>query len=183
MNAALLQIVDNRGAPPEAFLNELIAWGRTAPADIFEKNERFDIYSMTSPRLGPYPSLNRRKAVMMEVLRVLAGFESSWRWNEGKDASNPTENTLDTESAGPFQISANSMYLDASLRACAGRYGVIKDSKAFRALMMTSHVFAFEYTARLLRVNLQHNGPVKRSEILPWLKRNAVDAFMTAITL
>ena len=47
----------------------------------------------------------------------------------------------------------------------------------FRRIMMTNHNFAFDYTARLLRVNIRHNGPVKRGEILEWLRPNAVAAF------
>lgn len=42
---ACRQKVLNRGRPPEAFLAELLAWGRAADEVIFQKNEVFDIYS------------------------------------------------------------------------------------------------------------------------------------------
>jgi hypothetical protein len=169
--------VANRGIAPDAFLSSLVEWGRVAPDDIFERNDGRDIYSLVSGRLGPFTSLDHRKAVMLEVLRVLAGFESSWRWNEGKDLSNPAEDTVEEESAGIFQISADSINLHSSLKKLASDWGVAKKPASFRALMMSDKHFAFEYTARLLRVNLRHNGPVKRGEILPWLNRKAVSAF------
>ncbi|NCS59325.1 MAG: hypothetical protein GPJ16_21815 [Microcystis aeruginosa G11-04] len=41
----------------------------------------------------------------------------------------------------------------------------------------SNHKFAIEYCARLLRFTVNHHGPVKRKEINPWLKRNAVVEF------
>ena len=175
--------VANRGVPPDAFLESLIAWGRTASDDIFILNSRRDIYSLVAAKLGPFDSPLIRRAVMLEVLRVLGGFESSWRWREGKDRSNPAEDTIEEESAGVFQISADSIKLHASLTQLANARGVANAPRAFRELMISDPAFAFEYTARLLRVNLRHNGPVKRREILPWLSRSAVQAFATLITL
>jgi peptidoglycan L-alanyl-D-glutamate endopeptidase CwlK len=77
----------NRGVPSDEFLTELIAWGRSAPDAIFAKNDRYDIYSSVKKQLGPYKSIAYRRAVMLEVMRVLAGFESSWKWNEGRDTT------------------------------------------------------------------------------------------------
>ena len=176
LDKALFQKVANRGKPPEAFLNELIAWANQASDSVFSPNKRIDIYSLTAAELGPWQSLVHRKAAMCEVLRVLAGFESSWRWSEGKDTNNPAENSTETESAGIFQVSPNSRFLDDSLMSFA-RANRADKPEQFRKTMMTNHNFAFDYTARLLRVNLRHNGPVKRGEILPWLKRDAVAAF------
>jgi hypothetical protein len=31
---------------------------------------------------------------MLEVLRVLAGFESSWDWEAGRHVTNPTSNAV-----------------------------------------------------------------------------------------
>jgi hypothetical protein len=73
----------NRGVPPDSFLDELVAWGRTAPDDIFLPNPHKDIYSNVFKVLGPWHDLRHRRAVMLEIMRVLAGFESSWHWNEG----------------------------------------------------------------------------------------------------
>ena len=87
---ACKQRVHNRGTPPEAFLNQLVDWGAGAPDEIFVRNEITDIYSfIRSPELGPWANDRERRAAMLEVLRVLSGFESSWRWNEGRDITNP----------------------------------------------------------------------------------------------
>jgi hypothetical protein len=70
----LKERVLNRGVPPDAFLDELVAWGGTAPDDIFVPNAIHDVYSSVVGVLGPWRDLNHRRAVMLEVLRVLAGF-------------------------------------------------------------------------------------------------------------
>ena len=81
--------VFDRGRPPVAFLNELVDWGVSAPAEIFARNDRTDIYSVVGAELGPFTNDLERRAAMLEVLRVLAGFESSWHWNAGVDTTNP----------------------------------------------------------------------------------------------
>jgi hypothetical protein len=37
--------LSNRGVPPASFLDELVAWGKTATDDIFAPNAAVDIYS------------------------------------------------------------------------------------------------------------------------------------------
>jgi hypothetical protein len=166
--------VSNRGRPPAAFLNELVDWGTAAPAVIFAKNDKFDVYSLVQNELGPYQSDLQRRAVMLEVLRVLGGFESSWDWNAGRDTTNPHSNTACTEEAGIFQCSGNSMSFDASLKdllqAAAGR----TDCDTFRATTKANHPFAIEYCARLIRFTVDHHGPLKHRHVLPWLKKDAV---------
>jgi len=84
---ATRESVSNRGRPPESFLDQLIAWGKTAPDEIFQwmpdADRPDDVYSHVFKILGPYTAGVNRKAVMLEIMRVLAGFESSWNWNEG----------------------------------------------------------------------------------------------------
>ncbi|MGT2503561.1 hypothetical protein ACVOMS_27660 [Bradyrhizobium guangxiense] len=106
---ATKQKVLNRGIPPDSFLDELIAWGRTAADDIFAPNENADVYSSVVEVLGPWQGPLHRRAGMLEVMRVLAGFESSWNWNAGVDTTNPTSTTPTTIEAGAWQVSANSM--------------------------------------------------------------------------
>jgi hypothetical protein len=43
--------------------------------------------------------------------------------------------------------------------------------------MKQNHQLAMEYIARLLRRTVNHNGPVKRHEIDPWLRKDAVMEF------
>jgi hypothetical protein len=93
-----------------------VDWARQAPDEIFEPNQIHDIYSNIVGELGPWKNLLHRKAAMLEVLRVLGGFESSWKWNEGIDVTNPDSNTPCTEEAGIFQCSGNSLSFDASLK-------------------------------------------------------------------
>src|SRR4051794_15427471 len=113
---ATKQSVLNRGIPPDDFLDQLVAWGKTAPADIFAPNASTDIYSNVFRTLGPWQGPDHRRAVMLEVMRVLAGFESGWNWNEGRDVGNPTSVTSQTIEAGAWQVSANSMGFGQELR-------------------------------------------------------------------
>lgn len=178
VNSAFFHKVANRGAPPESFIKDMIGWAKKSSDSLFAPNAVFDIYDIIKPKLGPWESLLHRKAAMLETLRVLAGFESSWNWHEGKDVTNPAENSPEAWSAGPFQISANSINLDKSLKTFVEKELWTTNPGKFRFAMMDDHPFAFEYTARLLRINTNHNGPVKRREIVPWLQRDAVNAFM-----
>jgi hypothetical protein len=166
--------VANRGEPPERFLNELIDWGRSAPDEIFARNERFDVYSAVADTLGPWRDLKHRRAAMLEVLRVLGGFESSWDWNEGRDLGNPSSNTPCTEEAGIFQCSGNSMSFDPSLKQLLHRVAGSTDCDTFRSVTKGNHAFAMEYCARLLRFTVNHHGPLKRREIHEFLSREAV---------
>ncbi len=175
--------VANRGVPPDGFLRELVEWGRTAPAEIFAPNAANDVYSAVKAELGPFaPGLHRR-AVMLEVLRVLAGFESSWNWNDGRDVTNATSNRPETEEAGAWQVSANSVFFGRDLRALVEQDvrdmdgDGDRDADDFRAAMKLDHPLAMEYVARLLRHTIRHNGTVKRGEINPWLRRGAVAEF------
>lgn len=175
--------VSNRGMPPDSFLDELIAWAKTAPGIIFAVNDRPDVYGNVKAVLGPWKNLLHRKAVMCEVLRVLAGLESSWRWNEGRDM-NAGNISPETEETGIFQVSCNARHFDPSLREL-----IIKtiglstspsrpiDCRKFITETKTNHIFALEFAARLLRFTVKHNGPVLRHEIDNWLSRQSVAEF------
>jgi len=113
---ACKQRVHNRGVPPEAFLNELVDWGQAAPEEVFQRNDKFDIYSSAIQQVGPWTGATHRRAVMLEALRVLGGFESSWDWDAGRDVTNQSSNSPCTEEAGIFQCSGNSMNFKSSLR-------------------------------------------------------------------
>jgi hypothetical protein len=185
----------NRGIPPLRFLQELVAWGKTAPDEIFadQPGNKTDVYASVITELGPFEDITHRKACMLEVMRVLAGFESSWKWDTGRDTTNPTEDTPDTISAGPFQVSANSLAFGQDLQDLVAPHGIRnakRDGDAFQALMKTNHPLAMEYVARLMRHTMRHNGPLfkdrskfsgdlreKEQSIYPWLSREAVAEF------
>jgi hypothetical protein len=175
--SATCQHVKNRGVAPAEFLNELVDWGREADPLIFAPNENSDVYSSVFNVLGPWESPYHRRAVLLEVMRVLGGFESSWNWTEGVDTTNSTSVTPYTIESGLWQVSANAMYFGPDLKALVlARVGTL-DGDAFQVAMKHDHVLAMEFIARLLRHTTHHNGPVLRHEIDPWLRRNAVKEF------
>jgi hypothetical protein len=136
----------NRGVAPDSFLNEIIDWAKKAPNAIFERNDKHDVYSSVASELGPYSDLRHRRAVMLEVLRVLGGFESSWNFEAGVDTTNPTSNTPCTEEAGIFQCSGNAMEFDASLKTLLRQAsGGKTDCNTFIAVSKTDHQFAIEF--------------------------------------
>jgi hypothetical protein len=68
----------NGGAPPDDFLDELVAWGKIADNDIFAPNSNpNDVYLNVVGMLCPLGDLRNRRVVMLEVTRVLAGLEST----------------------------------------------------------------------------------------------------------
>jgi hypothetical protein len=178
---ATKQHVANRGVPPDSFLNELVAWAKGAPDEIFAPNPNNDVYSSVLATLGPWQGLAHRKAVLLEVLRVLAGFESSWDWNAGRDLTNPTSDKPDTTEAGAWQVSAHSVNFGADLKALVLAEVGTLDGDAFQAATKKQHEFAMEYIARLLRHTTRHNGPVLRHEIDSWLRRDAVAEFESLV--
>ena len=191
--------VFNRGIPPLGFLQELVAWGKMAPDEIFvdQPGNEKDMYASVITELGPFEDITHRRACMLEVMRVLAGFESSWKWNTGRDTTNPAEDTPDTISAGPFQVSANSLAFGQDLKDLVAPHGIRnakRDGDAFQALVKTNHPLAMEYVARLMRHTMRHNGPlfkdrskftgelrVKEQSIYPWLSREAVAEFQALL--
>lgn len=175
---ACKQKVHNRGRPPDAFLEELVAWGKAADQAIFQRNEVFDIYSSVVSRLGPWRDGMHRRAAMLEVLRVLGGFDSSWDWQAGRDATNPASGTPCTEEAGAFQCSGNSMSFDAALKQLLLDAGGDGSCESFIDVSKANHPFALEYCARLLRITTRHHGPIRDKHIHPWLRRDAVDEFI-----
>jgi hypothetical protein len=174
--------VANRGSVPDEFLRELVAWGQSAPDEIFIARPGHEIYSDVADELGPYPATGiYRRAVMLEVLRVLGGFESSWKWNAGVDSTNPDSNTPCTEEAGAFQCSGNSMNFDPSLKTLVRQVAGSEDCNIFQQVTKWNHSFAIEYCARLLRFTTQHHGPIKHHKIHEWLSRDAVQELEAAM--
>lgn len=173
--------VANRGTPPAAFLEQLLTWGRTAPDDIFAPNASSqDIYSLITPALGHSDDMTMRRATMLEVLRVLAGFESSWNWNEGVDITNlASMRNIQGRETGIFQVSFDSLGFDPdALVACVTRHTVERpDVLTFLGAMKQNHTLAMEYCARLLRVSSKWDGPIERGDVRRVVNRFARDEF------
>lgn len=195
--------VFNRGVPSDEFLTELITIGRKMLDEYFLPNTNYDIYNKVKDELGPWHDLLTRKAVMIEVLRVLGMFESSGNWKTGVDTSRRSETTNENAEAGAWQVSWNNRRLDPALRAFLADRG-IDDGVEFQQKMKSDHTLAMEFAAMLLRVDVKdynriNNGPVRKIEgydsinerkktwpdqskywraeesIYPWLSRASVD--------
>lgn len=175
--------VDNRGVPPDGFLWRLIIWGFDAPDEIFEINKNFDIYSSVFTELGPYDNDPMcRRCVMLECLRVLAGFESSWGKNIGVDTSNPLSvKNAERAEAGIWQVSADSMNLTPGLKDLIRKKGYGMSPEQFQSAMKNDWFLSCEYAARVLRVTTKHHGPVRDKFINPWLRRDCVEEFRTIL--
>lgn len=187
----------NRGVAPDSFLTEMVEWARTAPDEIFASNLLNDVYVKVKPELGPYESLIHRKAVMLEVMRVLAGFESSWDWNEGVDVSRAGADTAENSEAGAWQVSYDARRLAPELAQLLRDRG-IDNGIEFQKRMKSDHPLAMEFVARLMRYNTKHNGPLYKGaersvirpslrgaehSIYPWLSRDAVKEFEDLLTV
>ena len=173
--------VFTRGVPPDSFLSELVEWGKSAPDEIFAPRKddpsEVDVYTAIKPILGPWISPIHRRAAMLEVMRVLGGFESSWDWNCGRDTTNHSSVTPTTIESGLWQVSGNSRAFGNDLRALAPA-----DGDRFQRAMKADHPLAMEYIARLLRHTIRHNGPVFRHEIDRHLSRDAVAELIQLLT-
>ncbi|MEX0166481.1 hypothetical protein MRBLPD1_005032 [Pseudomonas brassicacearum] len=174
---ACKEAVLNCGPAPESFLLEIVVWAKGAPDEVFLPNQRADIYSSVFAELGPWEGLLHRKAAMLEVLRVLGGFESSWKWDEGRDTANSKSNTPCTEEAGIFQCSGHSMHFEPSLKELLLQAAGKTDCETFRRESKSNHAFAIDYCARLFRFTVNHHGPIRDADIHPWLRRDAVAEF------
>lgn len=179
--------VANRGVPPDWFLIKLVEWGRAAAGDIFEPKPDAthpgDVFNLLKPILGPWMTLLQRRAAMLELMRVHAGFESSWHQREGVDVTNRTSMTHAVgQETGIFQVSFDSTYLcNGAMKPFAVEHG-IGHVGSFIAEMKNDLQLAFEYYARLVRWSYQWAGPLKRHEVDEWLQPNAVIEFESLLT-
>jgi len=192
--------VFNRGTPKPEFLQELVAWGKNAPEKIFvdQPGNKSDVYASVITELGPFKDITHRKACMLEVMRVLAGFESSWKWTEGIDTSRESKDTPTNSEAGAWQVSADSLRFGQDLKDLVARKVGTLNGLEFQRAMKADHPLAMEYIARLLRHTRMHNGPLykesersrisrlelrgKEQSIYPWLSRDAVAEFQVFLT-
>jgi hypothetical protein len=173
----------NRGVAPDSFLEEVIAWAKTAPDEVFAPNpSKIDIYASIKAALGPWENLQHRKAAMIEVMRVHAGFESSWKWSTGVDTTNKTSmRNIEGQETGIFQVSFDSTYLGGgAMKPYVKEHG-IDTPQTFIPAMKKDHRLAIDYYARLIRVSTKWAGPILRHEIDKWLSRDAVREFEVAL--
>lgn len=185
--AALSKVTD-RGRPPVSFVEELVEIAKGLPDEIFASRPAPkgkpdpDIFAVLRPILGPWKSFLHRKAALLELLRVLAGKESSWKWNEGVDITNQHSlSHIEGQETGIFQVSFDSVGHSPELADCVNRYCGGVTAELFIPMMKKNHTFAVEYCARLLRHSWQWDGPIRRGEVQADLSPAAVDEFMQAL--
>jgi hypothetical protein len=168
-------------SPPIPFLDQLIDAIDPLPDDVFAENPLHDIYAVMKGSLGPYTSLKHRKAVMCEVLRVQAAFESDWDWDEGVDIDNVHSLThIDGEETGAFQVSFDSTALGHSAMLPFAVAHRIETPQKFIPAMKEDHRLAVEYCARLLRISTAWCGTINNpSQVISHVRRDAVDEFQT----
>lgn len=181
----------NIGRPSEVFLEILVAWGRDMPRALFVRNSEYDIYSHVKSRLGPWRGNLHRRAVMLEVLRVLAGFESRWNWSYGQGCSCSVGVTDCAQKAGIFQCSAESMTADQSLRNLLRATTGSDDCRSFQTASKRNRTFALNYCAQLLRFTVDHHESIRGSDtqsqrsnsdkIIEFLSKDSVDEFIELI--
>lgn len=201
--SAALAFIQDRGRAPIAFLEELVAWGRTAPAEIFAPNRvPNDAYAIVKSRLGTqlgvdssgtpifiWDGLSHRRAAMLELMRVHAGRESSWKWSEGVDKTNKTSMRKKTgEETGIFQVSFDSTWLDSvegkDIMGAFVQLRSIGTPEKFIPAMKANHPLAMEYYARLVRVSVAWAGPLIRhgaDSVFPYLNRDSMREFQALL--
>lgn len=181
---ATKKLVENRGHAPDKFLTELVLWAKAEEDEVFAPNDNTaDIYAYISPQLGPWSGPLHRKAALCEAMRVHAGFESTWNWNEGVDTTNHHSQThKEGQETGIFQVSPNSLELaHGAMKPFAQAHG-ISHIDDFLTKMKSDHTLALSYYARLVRHNVQWAGPIKRREINSQLSRASVSEFEFLLT-
>ncbi|MBB6370442.1 hypothetical protein [Chryseobacterium shigense] len=184
-NACLKAISEQHGKPPTEFLDTLVDTIEALPNDVFSRNDKYDIYSVMNGVLGPYADLLHRKAVMCEVLRVVAAFESDWDWNEGVDTGKPKSKFKKiAEETGAFQVSFDSMSTDKSLQECLDKHEGRHDVETFITAMKSNHKLAVEYCARLFRFDTTWCGTVKnKNMVISHVSRNSVEEFKSFLSV
>lgn len=175
--AATKAEIRGRGIPPTSFLVEQISWLKSASQELWEPNSEKDIFSLIKPYVGPqgnWTDLADRQACLAEVMRVHAGEESSWKWNEGVDTNNEESLTHITgEETGIFQVSFDSEWLNPSLRIFLVSKN-IHTPQQFIDEMKSDHQLAMEYYVRLIRHNYEWAGPLKSNIVSDLLNDDAI---------
>ena len=184
-NACLKPISEQHEKPSIEFLDTLVDTIENLPNEVFSRNNKYDIYSVMNGVLGPYSDLLHRKAVMCEVLRVVAAFESDWDWDEGVDVGKPKSKFKKTaEETGAFQVSYDSMSTDKSLEQCLEKHEGKHDIDTFITAMKSNHQLAVEYCARLFRFDTTWCGTVKNENmVISHVSRNSVDEFKNFLSV
>lgn len=180
--------VTERGRPPDSFLTELVEWARAEQDAVFAPNDApVEIFTLIRPKLGNdaggWDDPLHRKAALCEAMRVHAGYESSWKWQEGVDKTNRTSMAnIEGQETGIFQVSWDSTRLHLSLHEYARSIGILDKPAVFIAAMKSNHLLALSYYARLVRRSIKWAGPLLHGFIVQDLNRDAMNEFRQLLT-
>lgn len=182
--------IHDRGISPDWFndkLTDCIKKQLVEDPSYFERNENFDAYSSMEKQLGPWTSTAYRAAAMANYLQILAGYESSWDPKEGRDTTNPNEDTPWNEEAGIYQTSADSI-TTRKMRDLFTKYAnmpfALTDEVANKFISLSKENFEYctLHTILVLRQTIRHHGPASSRAVNKWLKKEAVLEFQKFIT-
>jgi hypothetical protein len=181
--SSCLYRVHNRGVIPLAVVKDVVEALRETPPEVFAVNNNFDVYSSVTKELGPFLNLKHRAAVMGNVMLVQAGYESSWRYGEGRDLS-ANNTSACTEEAGLYQTSGNlNTFNDEAKQTlipfqeqhCLPASTVTARCNEFRRCTKEPvKSFVHGHFIRASRITVRHWGPMVRKEINPWLSKACV---------
>lgn len=170
LSSSCYRSIPNQGKIPTSVLNNIIDFVRSAPDQVFEKNNEQDIYWLFAKTLGPITTLKQRRAVMADTQIVLGALESSWGYGVGRDPATPASKPCNEYEAGMFQVSSNSMafgngQLTTLFKAACGPYMSLGTCQAFQKCTKEEPAFAHSYVGLLLRYTINHHGPIKRGNV------------------
>lgn len=166
--------------PPDSFLDTVIAWLKTEDDSVFTENANADIFTIVKQELGPFTSLNHRKAVLGWVMVIMAGDESDFNWHEGRDVSAGPQREEQKE-AGALQPSYDSINLGPGLKEYLAAHGV-HSALEFQACLKGDPMLQLGYVGRLLRLDYKHwDGPINRGWVEAQVKREAVAALQALL--
>jgi hypothetical protein len=176
--------VKNRGVAPDSFLQEILDWAFEEEESVFApSSNKLGIYWYLEPLLGPFETPIERRAAMLEVMRVHAGFESSWDWTEGVDTTNKRSMANpESQETGIFQVSFDSTNLGQGALKPFVKEAGINSPTLFIQKMKTDHGLALSYYARLVRLNIRWAGPLLRHEVDDYLSDAAKNEFQSFLS-
>lgn len=177
LSSSCYRSIPNQGKIKTEVLNNIIDFVRSAPDQVFEKNEEQDLYWLLAKTMGPITTIKQRRAVMADTQIVLGALESSWRYGIGIDPATSTSKPCDEWEAGMFQCSSNSMAfgkgkLTALFKAACGDYLSLGNCKGFQKCTKEEPAFAHSYVALLLRYTTRHHGPLLRGNVARYMSKS-----------
>lgn len=178
LTSSCYRSIPNQGKIKTEVLNNIIDFVRSAPDEVFAKNEEQDLYWLLAKTMGPITTIKQRRAVMADTQIVLGALESSWRYGIGRDPKTPASKPCNEWEAGMFQVSSNTLAnfgkgkLTTLFNAACGNYMSLGTCQGFQKCTKEEPAFAHSYVALLLRYTTRHHGPLLRGTVGKYLSKS-----------